>query len=215
VQAKLLRVLQSGQLQRVGSDEEHKVDVRLIAATNRNLTEEIRLGRYRADFYHRLSVYPLPVPPLRIRGHDVLLISGFFLEENRSRLGLLSLRLSADAQAALLAYAWPGNIRELEHLIGRTALKALAKHAQRPRILTLTADDFGLNGGGASPLQPDADETFKLPDGGGLRAAVSAFERRLISDCLARNENNLTSAGRELGIDRANLSRLAKRLGLK
>lgn len=77
VQAKLLRALQSGQIQRVGSDEEHKVDVRVIAATNRDLEEEVRLGRYRADFYHRLSVYPLAVPPLRERGHDILLISGF------------------------------------------------------------------------------------------------------------------------------------------
>ena len=104
VQAKLLRVLQNGQLQRIGSDNEHKVDVRLIAATNRDLAEEVREGRFRADFYHRLSVYPLVVPPLRERGRDVLLLAGYFLEENRSRLGLQSLRLSADAQAALLGY---------------------------------------------------------------------------------------------------------------
>ena len=142
VQAKLLRVLQNGQLQRIGSDSEHKVDVRLIAATNRDLAEEVREGRFRADFYHRLSVYPLVVPPLRERGRDVLLLAGYFLEENRSRLGLLSLRLSADAQAALLAYRWPGNVRELEHLIGRSALKALAAHRERPRILTLTAADL-------------------------------------------------------------------------
>ena len=230
VQAKLLRVLQSGQLQRVGSDQEHKVDVRLIAATNRDLAEEIRLGRYRADFYHRLGMYPMAVPPLRARGHDVLLISGFFLEENRARLGLLSLRLAADAQAALLAYAWPGNIRELEHLIGRTALKALAGPASHPRILTLTAADFGLDeataaatsnaiavttaGRVAAGMALDDGAAFSSPVTG-LRDAVSAFERHLISDSLARNANNLASAARELGIDRANLSRLAKRLGLK
>jgi anaerobic nitric oxide reductase transcription regulator len=152
---------------------------------------------------------------LRERGHDVLLVSGFFLEENRARLGLSSLRLSADAQAALLAYSWPGNVRELEHLIGRSALKTLAKRPQsapHPRILTLTADDLGLN---ESVLLPPADSTnspnSKLP----LREAVSAYERRLIADSLASNGNNLASAARELGIDRANLSRLAKRLGLK
>jgi anaerobic nitric oxide reductase transcription regulator len=94
VQAKLLRVLQSGQLQRLGSDQEHRVDVRLIAATNRDLAAEVRNGRYRADFYHRLSVYPLQVPALRERGRDVLLLAGFFLEQNRSRMGLGSLRLS-------------------------------------------------------------------------------------------------------------------------
>ena len=107
VQAKLLRVLQSGQLQRLGSDREHRVDVRLIAASNRNLAEEVRAGRLRADFYHRLSVYPLRVPPLRERGRDVLLLSGVFLEENRSRLGLGGLRLP-DAQAALLALRLAG-----------------------------------------------------------------------------------------------------------
>src|ERR1700761_5078415 len=145
VQAKLLRVLQNGQLQRIGSDHEHKVDVRLIAATNRDLAEEVRSGRFRADLYHGLSVYPLRVPPLRERGRDVLLLAGFFLEENRARLGLLSLRLSADAQAALLAYRWPGNVRELEHLIGRSAFKALPRHRERRRILTLTALDLGIS----------------------------------------------------------------------
>src|SRR5471030_3029947 len=144
VQAKLLRVLQSGQLQRLGSDKEHQVDVRLIAATNRDLAEEVRSGRYRADFYHRLSVYPLLVPALRDRGRDVLLLSGFFLEQNRSRLGLNSLRLSSDAQAALLAYGWPGNVRELEHLIGRSALKALGNCKERPKILSLSAADLDL-----------------------------------------------------------------------
>jgi anaerobic nitric oxide reductase transcription regulator len=227
VQAKLLRVLQSGQLQRVGSDREHKVDVRLIAATNRDLAEEVRMGRYRADFYHRLSMYPLAVPPLRERGHDVLLIAGFFLEENRARLGLLSLRLSADAQAALLEYAWPGNVRELEHLIGRSALRALARHGEHPRILTLTAADLGLNDvpplsvmpvssaldGDGNNLSPGSASTAGA--GAGLRDAVSAYERRLIGDSLARHGNNLASAARELGVDRANLSRLAKRLGLK
>ena len=98
-------------------------------------------------------MYPLVVPPLRERGRDVLLLAGFFLEENRSRLGLQSLRLAADAQAALLGYAWPGNVRELEHLIGRRALKALAAHRERPRILTLHAADFGLSDGQEARMQ--------------------------------------------------------------
>ena len=137
VQAKLLRVLQSGQLQRVGSDREHRVDVRLIAATNRDLAEEVRAGRFRADLYHRLSVYPLRVPPLRERGRDILLLAGYFLEENRPRLGLRSLRLDHEAQAALLDYRWPGNVRELEHLVGRASLKALGHNPERSRIVTL------------------------------------------------------------------------------
>lgn len=217
VQAKLLRVLQSGQLQRLGSDREHQVDVRLIAATNRDLAMEVRNGHYRADFYHRLSVYPLQVPPLRERGRDVLLIAGYFLEQNRSRLGLNSLRLSADAQAALLAYDWPGNVRELEHLIGRSALKALGQHPERPRILTLEASDLDLHTALAphhAPTPVPVQPLLNLSEGG-LREAVDAYQRQVIGACLERHQDNWAAAARELGLDRANLSRLAKRLGLR
>ncbi|WP_271408083.1 nitric oxide reductase transcriptional regulator NorR [Pseudomonas sp. Q1-7] len=214
IQAKLLRVLQSGQLQRVGSDREHLVNVRVIAATNRDLAEEVRTGRFRADLYHRLSVYPLRVPPLRERGRDVLLLTGFFLEENRARLGLRSLRLSQDAQAALLGYNWPGNVRELEHLIGRAALKALAACAERPRILTLTALDLALPGNqptaATSPVEAPA-----VSAAGDLREAVDQYQRQLITASLERLQNNWAAAARELGLDRANLLRLAKRLGIK
>lgn len=215
VQAKLLRVLQNGQLQRIGSDREHKVDVRLIAATNRDLAEEVRAGRFRADFYHRLSVYPLRVPPLRERGRDVLLLAGFFLEENRSRLGLLSLRLAADAQAALLRYPWPGNVRELEHLIGRSALKALAVNRERRRILTLTAADLALAVPTEVHGEPAVYADAPQPGGADFRSAVTAFERTMVLDTLERHNQNWAAAARELGLDRANLNRLAKRLGLK
>ena len=218
VQAKLLRVLQSGQLQRLGSDQEHRVDVRLIAATNRDLAEEVRNGRYRADFYHRLSVYPLRVPALRERGRDVLLLSGYFLEQNRSRMGLGSLRLSVEAQQALLAYHWPGNVRELEHLIGRSALKALGNHPERPKILSLDAGDLDLPRASertSAPVEP-AVATQAMPAvAGDLRQATDHYQRQLISSCLERHQHNWASAARELGLDRANLSRLAKRLGLR
>ncbi|HYP82070.1 nitric oxide reductase transcriptional regulator NorR [Variovorax sp.] len=218
VQAKLLRVLQNGQLQRLGSDREHRVDVRLITASNRNLADEVKAGRMRADFYHRLSVYPLHVPPLRERGRDVLLLAGFFLEENRSRLGLGGLRLEPAAQAALLAHDWPGNVRELEHLLGRAVLKALGRHAQRPRILGLGAQDFDLVDAGAdvhagpsSAAEPaGATGAGDLP----LREAVARFERERVSAALAAHGNNRAAAARELGMDRANLGRLARRLGL-
>lgn len=216
VQAKLLRVLQSGQLQRLGSDKEHQVDVRLIAATNRDLAEEVRSGRYRADFYHRLSVYPLKVPALRDRGRDVLLLSGFFLEQNRSRMGLNSLRLNSDAQEALLAYTWPGNVRELEHLIGRSALKALGNCKVRPKILSLNAADLDLPGEVVdNSVEMEAD-VRELPSiSGDLRSATEQFQRQLISAALERNQDNWASAARELGLDRANLGRMAKRLGMK
>ncbi|HGM5582747.1 TPA: nitric oxide reductase transcriptional regulator NorR [Pseudomonas putida] len=217
VQAKLLRVLQSGQLQRVGSDREHQVDVRLIAATNRDLATEVRNGNYRADFYHRLSVYPLQVPPLRERGRDVLLLAGSFLEQNRSRLGLNSLRLSNEAQAALLAYDWPGNVRELEHLIARSALKAMGQHPQRPRILTLEAGDLGLHvtlPATLAPPSPAMAPDLPLAEGG-LREAIDAYQYQVIDACLQRHQDNWAAAARELGLDRANLSRLARRLGLR
>ena len=147
-----------------------------------------------------------------------MLISGFFLEENRFRLGLLSLRLATDAQEVLLNYRWPGNVRELEHVIARTALKALGKHPERPRILTLAAEDFDLSNEKAATVSPDEEQIqseLDLQNGSGLRDAVSAYERKLVSACLARNGGNVASAARELGVDRANLNRMAKRLGLK
>ncbi len=214
VQAKLLRVLQSGQLQRVGSDREHRVDVRVLAASNRDLAEEVRAGRFRADLYHRLSVYPLRVPALRERGRDVLLLAGYFLEENRARLGLRSLRLAADGQKALLAYDWPGNVRELEHLIGRAALKALSACGERPRILSIDAPDLGLAGREAS-IEPALLAASQGAPGLPLREAVDAYQKQLIGEALARHRGKWAEVGRELGVDRANLSRLAKRLGLR
>lgn len=214
VQAKLLRVLQSGQLQRLGSDREHRVDVRVIAATNRDLAQEVREGRMRADFYHRLSVYPLPVPPLR--GRDVLPIGGFFLEEARSRMGLGAVRLDAAAQAALLAYDWPGNVRELEHLLGRSVVKALGRHAQRPRILTLSAEDLDLGNAKntttatAPPATPEAPASHL-----GLRDAVVQLERRMVLDALAQHGQQWAPAARSLRIDAANLARMARRLGIE
>ena len=224
VQAKLLRVLQSGQIQRLGSDREHLVDVRVIAATNRDLAEEVRAGRMRADFYHRLNVYPLHVPPLRERDSDALLLAGYFLEENRSRLGLGGLRLEASAQAWLLQYHWPGNVRELEHSISRAVLKALSKasakpgaSSHRPRMLQIDLEDLSVFEPAAqaqTAINSEANPLTATGDGG-LRAQVSAHERQLISASLARHRGSWAAAARELQIDRANLQRLAKRLGIE
>jgi anaerobic nitric oxide reductase transcription regulator len=212
-QAKLLRVLQGGQLQRIGAEQEVHVDVRVIAATNRDLAEEVRAGRFRADLYHRLGVYPLHVPPLRERGRDVLLLAGRFLEQNRARLGLRGLRLAPDAQAALLAHDWPGNVRELEHLISRAALKALAGTHDRPRIVTLDAAHLELS----PPAPSETPAPVSDPAGpvGDLRSAVDRLQREAIAGALDRTGHNWAAAARELGLDRANLQRLAKRLGLR
>jgi anaerobic nitric oxide reductase transcription regulator len=214
VQSKLLRVLQSGQLQRVGSDQEHHVDVRVIAATNRDLAEEVRGGRFRADLYHRLSVYPLRVPPLRERGRDVLLLAGFFLEENRARMGLRSLRLSVEAQKLLVGYPWPGNVRELEHLISRAVLKSLSVYKERPRILTIETAVLGLGDEIAVAAPVMVSPSGAVP-GGSLKDSVDAFQRRLIEEALLRHQGKWIEVAREMGLDRANLSRLARRLGIR
>ena len=223
VQAKLLRVQQSGQLQRLGSDREHHVDVRVIAATNRDLAAEVSAGRMRADFYHRLNVYPLNVPPLRERDSDVLQLAGYFLEENRSRLKLGGLRLEAAAQAALLNHRWAGNVRELEHLISRAVLKALSRNdgssgraSSRLRIVTLGVADLWDQPEAivATPApQPPATQSLPAPELG-LRDAVTTYERELVNASLARHHGSWAAAARELQIDRANLQRLAKRLDI-
>lgn len=235
-QAKMLRALQNGEIQRVGSDRPLRVDVRVVAATNRDLAQEVRDGRFRADVYHRLSVYPLHVPPLRERGNEVLRLAGLFLDRNRARLGLRNLRLSAETERRMLAYPWPGNVRELEHAIGRGAIRARAAHfgsGGTGSVLTLTPADLGLAdlgladlglanlgpaGEGVPPADPKADakptSRMATPDVP-LREAVEDLQRRMIRDHLARKEGNWAKAARSLGLDRSNLFRLAGRLGLR
>ncbi|MDY9153576.1 nitric oxide reductase transcriptional regulator NorR, partial [Escherichia coli] len=135
LQAKLLRVLQYGDIQRVGDDRSLRVDVRVLAATNRDLREEVLAGRFRADLFHRLSVFPLSVPPLRERGDDVILLAGYFCEQCRLRLGLSRVVLSAGARNLLQHYRFPGNVRELEHAIHRAVVLARATRSGDEVIL--------------------------------------------------------------------------------
>ncbi|MBK9364444.1 MAG: nitric oxide reductase transcriptional regulator NorR [Rubrivivax sp.] len=214
LQAKLLRTLQNGEIQRLGSDRPRKVDVRVIAATNRDLRAAVRDGRFRADLYHRLSVYPLPIPPLRERRDDLLPLAGRFLELNRARLGLRSLRLAPAAEQALLAYDWPGNVRELEHVIGRAALRAAGALDDRHHIVTLQAADLGLEPPArtAEPLAAAAAAASSAPT---LKAATDAAQRACIEHGLAGHGGNWAAAARALGVDASNLHKLARRLGLK
>ena len=217
IQAKLLRTLQNGEIQRLGADRPRKVDVRVIAATNRNLRELVQEGSFRADLYHRLSVYPIPIPPLRERGHDVLLLAGRFLELNRARLGLRSLRLSAAADELLRRYRWPGNVRELEHVISRAALKALSRGARRSDIVTLDADLLDLDAGApqqAAGAEAGA-EVREMPPQLSLREAVEACQRDCIRAALQQHGGNWAQAARALDLDASNLHKLARRLGLK
>lgn len=217
VQAKLLRTLQNGEIQRLGEDRPRKVNVRIIAATNRQLAEQVRDGVFRADLYHRLSVYPLPIPPLRERGNDVLLLAGYFLELNRARLGCRSLRLSAAAEAALCRYPWPGNVRELEHVISRAALRVASQASTRNSILTLDTSQLGLLPLEAEVATVVAEATLGVPAMTelSLKAAVDQFQRDLIRRTLSQQQDNWAQAARVLALDASNLHKLARRLGLK
>ncbi|WP_406623674.1 nitric oxide reductase transcriptional regulator NorR [Acidovorax sp. SDU_ACID1] len=219
VQAKLLRTLQNGEIQRLGADRPRRVHVRVVAATNRNLREQVASGAFRADLYHRLSVYPVPIPPLRERGNDVLLLAGRFLELNRARLGLRSLRLSPDAQGALRRYRWPGNVRELEHVISRAALKALSRGVDRNEIVTLEAGLLDLDAleAPAPAAQPAAAPAAGAPAAldGTLRDVVDACQRQAVTAALDRHQGNWAQAARALDVDPSNLHKLARRLGLK
>ena len=220
IQAKLLRTLQNGEIQRLGADRPRRVNVRVIAATNRSLRDHVRDGSFRADLYHRLSVYPIPIPPLRERGNDVLLLAGRFLELNRARLGLRSLRLSIEAEDALRHYRWPGNVRELEHVISRAALKAVSRGADRTDIVTLQADMLDLDAlempaGAGAPLTVEASGVAAAARPASMHQVVEASQREAIRQALVLHQDNWAAAARQLELDASNLHKLARRLGLK
>ncbi|OZB39105.1 MAG: nitric oxide reductase transcription regulator, partial [Alishewanella sp. 34-51-39] len=188
-----------------------RVNVRLVAATNRDLQQQVKQGEFRADLYHRLSVYPIPIPPLRERSEDLPLLAGHFLEQNRSRLGLRSLRLAPTAELALLGYNWPGNIRELEHVISRAAIKALSQGAQRSDIVILQPELLDLPQTLRAPLSP---APAILPTQG-LKEAVNQYQQQLILQALQQHQQCWSKAARALQLDASNLHKLAQRLGLK
>ncbi len=227
LQAKLLRALQSGEIQRVGSDQYLEVDVRIVTATNRDLKQEVSEGRFRADLYHRLSVYPIDVPPLRQRGRDILLLAGHFVEANRRRLGLQNVRLHQDSEAVLLHYQWPGNIRELEHTINRALLKARHDNTSDRRITTITPAHLDISGDqfadqaayATSPTSSSQSTAAaaipaSIPSQP-LKQATEAFQRQAIEKALEDADGNQSQAAKILGVDRSNFYRLLKRLDIR
>ncbi|MCH8537314.1 MAG: nitric oxide reductase transcriptional regulator NorR [Alkalimonas sp.] len=217
IQAKLLRVLQNGEIQRLGTDQPRQVDVRIVAATNRQLAKRVQDGEFRADLYHRLSVYPLPIPPLRERELDILLLAGHFLEQNRVRLGFRSLRFSLEAEQLLVQYDWPGNVRELEHVLSRAAIQALSHGQNRQDIVTLQAEWLGLVGVASkqqvgSSQELNANGSFAELT---LKQAVQQTQRQMIQQALEHHQQCWAEAARALGVDASNLHKLARKLGLK
>ncbi|EHZ2655501.1 nitric oxide reductase transcriptional regulator NorR [Vibrio vulnificus] len=215
LQAKLLRALQYGDIQRVGDDRHIRVNTRIVAATNRVLHEEVKAGRFRTDLYHRLSVFPLHVPPLREREEDVILLAGFFAEQVRGKLGLHSVRLSPSLVAELREYHWPGNVRELEHAIKRAAVLAKARTPQMD--IELISQDFDIKTP-TSPMMPSvatSQAQHEIHIDIGLKQATDAFQKQLILRALESNQGNWAATARQLELDSGNLHRLAKRLGIK
>jgi two-component system, NtrC family, nitrogen regulation response regulator NtrX len=205
-QAKLLRTLESGTLQRVGGRDPIEVDVRVLAATNRNLREQVEEGRFREDLLFRLEVIPLHLPPLRERREDIPLLVAHGLERLRVRHGLPAPRLDEAAMAGLAEQPWPGNVRELLNLVERIAIL----HPGTPvGIAELSALLPGRRGGGApNPGYQDGDRRS-------LRQRLDDYETELLEGALRAAEGNVAEAARRLQTERANLYRRMKRLGLR
>ena len=205
-QAKLLRVIEERVVSPVGSDGEVPVDVRIIAATHRNLAEMVEQGKFRADLYFRLAVVPIHLPPLRDRSDDIIAIATLCIERARVRLGRNVDGMDASARAALCAYAWPGNVRELSHLIERAVLlarKSTLSHGDIPLPAARTRFARAAEESGPFPLPV---LTSELADASlDLRSALESLERKLIDRALQRAGGNRTEAAALLGLNRTTL----------
>lgn len=215
LQAKLLRAIQNGDIQKVGDDNHLKVDVRVIAATNRNLVTEVAEKRFREDLYHRLNVYPISVPPLRDRGKDITLLAGFFAERCQHQLNAKRIRFTQHALAALQAHNWSGNVRELEHAVNRAAL--VAKTHTNSDYVTIGQEHLSAVIAKSS-AQDNVSQPQQLPILNAslpLTEAVDQFKTQYVNKAYNQNNRNLSATARQLGVNVGNLHKLMKRLNLK
>jgi two-component system response regulator AtoC len=206
MQVKLLRVIQDGQFERVGGMRTQCADVRLIAATNRVLEDEVLDGNFREDLFYRLNVIPIKLPPLRERADDIPLLADHFLAKFNQRLGTAVDGISPDAIAALLSHQWPGNIRELENLIERSVLLLDGTTLTLADLRGLSDDNI------ESTTEIDASEM-------GLKEYVRVYtaklERARIQRVLEEEGSNVTRASKKLGISRKSLQMKMKDYGLR
>ena len=193
IQAKLLRVLQENEVRRVGDNRPILVDVRIIAATNRELEEAMEQGKFRSDLYYRVNVIPIHIPPLRERKEDIPLLVAHFLEKINRKMGR-RIELSDHAMARIMAHQFPGNVRELENLIEQTV--ALADVDQ-----------------GEVDVAPDAHHSSK-PERRTLNEIVQDTERRVIEQMIARLGGRMDLVARQLGLSTTTLWRKMKRYGI-
>ncbi|MBA2291808.1 MAG: sigma-54-dependent Fis family transcriptional regulator [Gemmatimonadales bacterium] len=204
-QAKLLRVLESGEIQRIGAEKSRRVDIRVLAATNRRLEEAVATGAFREDLYFRLNVFPIEVPPLRKRLGDLPELVRHLAARLRPR---HPTRFTDEALRQLGAHSWPGNIRELANLVERLSIVGGDEVTGElvPRVLRITAP--------AAP-EPGTGESFTGDDTRPLTDRLDDYERRLIEGALNAASANIAEAARVLKTDRGNLYRRMRRLGIR
>jgi two-component system nitrogen regulation response regulator NtrX len=214
-QAKLLRAIEAREIERVGGGKPIKIDVRILAATNKDLGRAVADGSFREDLFFRLNVIPMQLPPLRDRPGDLPALVRHFSARHRTRTGRPLVQWHDDALGALGSYRWPGNVRELANVVERLAILHAGSVVGRAEVLqvlpTVATDPFTMLSNdtpahGAESLPPVP--TLPLSD------ALDAYERRLISAALAQSDGNVAEAARRLQTDRPNLYRRMRRLGL-
>ncbi len=200
-QAKILRILEEQRFERVGGNKTIQVNVRVIAATNKNLEEEIKRGTFREDLFFRLNVIPFTVPPLRERGRDILLLAEYFLREFTEKKGKNLKVLDEEAKKALMYYSWPGNVRELKNTMERLSIMSPSD------IITLKDLSPNIMAQTQRVRERDSGEIF-APDS--IKEAVSQFERSYIVQKLRENEGNISRTAEKIGIARRNLTHKIK-----
>ena len=222
-QTRLLRVLQSGEFTTVGGARPLRADVRVVAATNRDLTQQVGSGQFREDLFYRLNVVPIALPALRERRQDIPLLARHFLESAASQ-GLPRRQLSDGAQASLAAHDWPGNVRELENLMRRLAVLARDELIDAPTIRDLLGAPGTAGGEAADPGIAEAvrhlveriarERPDALEDGSLYDRVIGEVERPLIETMLARHGGNQLRAARALGLNRNTLRKRLDTLGI-
>ncbi len=202
LQSKLLRVLQEGEIRPVGATTEKRVNVRIVAATNRNIEKEVAEGRFREDLYYRLKVFPLRVPPLRERREDIPLLAEHFLKRYAAELGKPAGGFSQQAMELLQSYEWPGNVRELQNEVQRLVIQIEAGGFVTPDLL--------------SPRVRQIEGLLERvkPTKGTLKEMMDQLERWLLIEALREHDNNKTAAAKALGITREGLHKKLRGFGL-
>jgi transcriptional regulator with GAF, ATPase, and Fis domain len=203
LQVRLLRILEEGKIRRVGESVERPVDMRIIAATNRDLAEMVKEGSFREDLYYRLRVFPVRLPPLRERPADIEPLCRFFVEKYAQQMGRNITGIDDGFIQALQRYPFPGNVRELANEVERAVVRADDHEPLSPDLLS----EEVLNQGSASVFKPSEGPRT-------LRDLLAEKEREIISECLARNDGRKTVSATELGLTRQGLAKKMDRLGL-